>query len=226
MNRHETVVPDRKFTVTGQPIDVAHAALINLICEADGVLITASGEIQMQKGGAKIATIVGSDTDGWATFCRELLGAKTLPSIHDGTAVGLIDETRDPQPHAGYDRVTELQRAAAAEVREVLARPDAQHRELRSCDDFDPWDILPSLYGSYDSRFDDCVIDVLCELRDRTRRRDDLAADMIREMLCSADLCDYGTSPRHCFATVEFRELLPELIERWRAYAKQQWEDD
>lgn len=132
----------------------------------------------------------------------------------------------DAGPLTGYDRVVELQRTAAAEVREILARPDAQHRDLRSCDDFDPWDILPSLYGSYDSRFDDCVIDVLCELRDRTRRRDDLAADMIREMLCSADLCDYGTSPRHCFATAEFRELLPELIERWRAYAKQQWEDD
>jgi|GEM_PF-1242339 len=128
---------------------------------------------------------------------------------------------------AGYDpdRIGRLNRTAAAHVREILDRPDAEHRELQSCDDFDPWDIFPSLYGSYDSRFDECAIEVLCELRDGGRAREDLAADMIREMLCTTDLCEYGTSPRHCFPTIEFKALLPELIERWRAYSKKQWAD-
>jgi hypothetical protein len=122
-------------------------------------------------------------------------------------------------------RIYELQAEAAARVREILDRPNAECRDFRSCDDFDPWDIFPAIYGSYDSAFDDCAIAVLCEIRDGRRRREDLAADMVREMLCVANLCDYGTSPRHCFPTSEFKALLPELIERWQAYSKQSWED-
>lgn len=121
-------------------------------------------------------------------------------------------------------RITELNRAAAARVREILDRPDAEARDIGSVDDFDPWDIFPALYGTYCSSFDHCAIDVLCDIRDGQRRRDDLAADMLREMLCTADLCDYGTSPRTCFPTMEFQEILPELIERWRAFARANWE--
>lgn len=144
------------------------------------------------------------------------------------TTVSAMDATRvmlDTPPGYDPDRLGKLNRAAAARVREILDRPDPDHRELRSCDDFDPWDIFPSLYGSYDSAFDECAIEVLCEIRDGRRQRQDLAADMIREMLCTADLCDYGTSPRHCFPTVEFRALLPELINRWQAYSKLSWEE-
>ena len=83
-------------------------------------------------------------------------------------------------------------RDAAARVRAVLDRPDAPSRELQSCDHFDPWDILDAVYGSYDSNFDDCVIEVLQELADPSlARRRDLAAEMVREMLCVANLCDY-----------------------------------
>lgn len=115
---------------------------------------------------------------------------------------------------------------AASKVREILDRPDPDLPDCRSIDHFDPWDIFPSLYGSYDSAFDECAIDVLSEIRDGGRKRTDLAADMIREMLCTADLCDYGSSPRHCWATTAFKALLPELIERWQAYSKQQWEGE
>lgn len=121
-------------------------------------------------------------------------------------------------------RIAKLNTDAAAKVREVLDRPD-ECRELMSVHDFNPWDIFPSLYGSYDSAFDQCAIDVLCEIRDKKRVRDDLAADMIREMLCTSDLCEYGTSPRFCFPTADFQALLPELIARWKAYSKRQWED-
>lgn len=123
-------------------------------------------------------------------------------------------------------RITELNRAAVAQVREILDRPDAEAFDIRGIDDFDPWDIFPALYGTYCSTFDECAIDVLCEIRDGQRRREDLAADMLREMLCTANLCEYGTSPRTCFPTMEFREILPELIERWQAFSKASWESD
>lgn len=122
------------------------------------------------------------------------------------------------------DYITKAKRAAVARVREILARPDAEHRDFRGVDDFDPWDIFPALYGTYDRAFDICAIDVLCEVRDVTRRRDDLAADMIREMLCTSNLCEYGTSPRYCFPTMEFKEILPELIARWQAFSQAEWE--
>jgi hypothetical protein len=119
--------------------------------------------------------------------------------------------------------ITELNQNAAAKVREILDRPAAEARELQSIHDFDPWDIFPALYGSYDSDFDDCAIDVLTELRDGEKRRDDLGAEMLREMLCVANLCDYGTSPRFCFPTSEFKALLPELIDKWCSYRNQHW---
>ena len=121
--------------------------------------------------------------------------------------------------------VDQIERGAAAKVREILSRPDPDHRDLRSCDDFNPWDIFPVLYGSYDSAFDRCALEVLYDLRDGERRRDDLGADMLREMLCTASLCDYGTSPRWCWPTADFKSLLPKLIERWQAYYRAEWEE-
>ena len=91
---------------------------------------------------------------------------------------------------------------------------------------FDPWALFPALYGSYSSAFDNMAIDVLKDIRDRTFDRTDLAAEMFREMLCKAGFCDYGTSPRVCFATQEFKEFLPRLIERWEEYSRIQWDGE
>ena len=88
---------------------------------------------------------------------------------------------------------------------------------------FDPWTLFPCLYGSYSSAFDDMAIEVLSDIRDGTHNRTDLAAEMFREMLCTMGLCDYGTSPRVCFASRAFKETLPLLIERWREYAQIHW---
>jgi len=92
-----------------------------------------------------------------------------------------------------------------------------------SVDEFDPWEIFPCLHGSYDSRFDECAIDVLTEVMNFDRKREDLGADMFREMLCNLNLCDYGTSPRVCFPTTAFKEVLPELIEKWKQHAELAW---
>ncbi len=113
---------------------------------------------------------------------------------------------------------------AAEKVRASLALPMPESSDMMGvAGDFDPWEIFPAVYGSYDSAFDKCAIEVLCEIRDGNRRRDDLAADIIREMLCVADLCEYGTSPRVCFPTTQFRELLPALIAKWHQRAEMAW---
>ena len=90
---------------------------------------------------------------------------------------------------------------------------------------FNPWDLFPCLYGSYSSDFDEMAIAVLTDIRDGTYHRTDLAAEMFREILCAASLCDYGTSPRVCFASTQFASLLPRLIERWQEYAAIRWQD-
>lgn len=87
---------------------------------------------------------------------------------------------------------------------------------------FDPWELFP-IYGTYSSDFDQCAIDVLEEIRDKRKARDDLGAEMFREMLCRMDLCDYGTSPRVCFSTTEFEAVLPAFIEKWKAFSKAHW---
>ena len=125
------------------------------------------------------------------------------------------------------DWILKKHAAAAAIVARALALPDMPADKL--CSDgecFNPWDLFPCLYGSYSSEFDSMAIAVLEDIKNGTYKRDDLASEMFREMLCLADLCDYGTSPRVCFPTTEFEAVLPALIERWRAYAKIQWEQE
>ena len=105
-----------------------------------------------------------------------------------------------------------------------LPLPDDEY-SITTDGTFDPWRVF-GLYGTYSSEFDDMAIDVLEELREGVKRRTDLGAEMFREMLCMADLCEYGTSPRVCFPTREFSAALPDLIDRWRAFYKLQWGDE
>ena len=118
-------------------------------------------------------------------------------------------------------------RQAAEKCAAILALPMPESADMfGSAGLFNPWDLFPSLYGSYNSEFDEMAIEVLCDILDRNKpgRRQDLAAEMFREMLCTASLCDYGTSPRTCFPTMEFAKILPDLIEKWRAWSARFWE--
>lgn len=116
-------------------------------------------------------------------------------------------------------------REAAERVQALLAKPDAYDRYTLSDQDFDPWQLFPSLLGCYSAAFDDLAIDVLERIQTLREEGETLAHEMFREMLCTANLCDYGTSPRVCFPTSNFRPLLPELIERWKRYRAIMWED-
>jgi hypothetical protein len=116
------------------------------------------------------------------------------------------------------------EKTAGALVDALLAKPPIPEDGMYSDGEcFDPWDLFPCLYGSYSSAFDDLAIEVLSDIRDRTFNRTDLAAEMFREMLCTMGLCDYGTSPRVCFASATFKPKLPQLIERWREYSAIHW---
>jgi hypothetical protein len=124
------------------------------------------------------------------------------------------------------DWLAEKERKAAAQVTELLALPNMPaDRVCGAGECFEPWDLFPCLYGSYSSEFDEMAIEVLLDLKEGTRTRTDLASEMFREMLCTSDLCNYGTSPRTCFPTQAFKSVLPALIERWIEYAEIQWGD-
>lgn len=118
------------------------------------------------------------------------------------------------------------QEEAAARVSEMVLRPVAKRMDQIQRDvDFDPWDLFP-LYGTYSSDFDECAIDVLEELQSGKKVRADLGAEMFREILCHAELCDYGTSPRGCFATQDFKAVLPAFIEKWKEFSAVIWDDE
>lgn len=118
---------------------------------------------------------------------------------------------------------------AVAEIRRQLTLPIARGGEFRSIGNFDPWQAFPSLYGSYSSEFDDMAILVLDNILNKrwgTDHGEGLAHQMFREMLCTAGLCDYGTSPRGCFPDWSedgIEELLKALLEKWREYRDVEW---
>lgn len=124
---------------------------------------------------------------------------------------------------------------ATDKLRALLALPDPEHRDDIGCFSpdvdsdlpifFDPWELFPSLYGCYSSAFDDMALEVLEGLMSRDFWPTTLAHEMFQEMLCTANLCDYGTSPRGCFPNygTDFEKLLPELIAKWKAYRAVRW---
>lgn len=133
----------------------------------------------------------------------------------------------------GEDYYTKLEREAGEELEKLLAKPIAPTSyEIGTIDEktneakyFDPWDIFP-VYGNYSSEFDDMAIETLENLLAGTFKDKGLAHEMFREMLCKKSLCDYGTSPRVCFPTAQFKELLPQLIDKWKQYYKLNWESE
>jgi hypothetical protein len=117
-----------------------------------------------------------------------------------------------------------VEREAAAEVAAMLEKPLPNGRDDIGDDSyFDPWELFPSIYGTYSSEFDVLAVAVLEDLRDGTYKRTDLAAEILREMLCVGNLCNYGGSPRTCFPNKAFKSALPQLIENWRAWYEVQW---
>lgn len=123
-----------------------------------------------------------------------------------------------------------LEREAAEKLEKLLNKPMAPNPDYVGVIDektnepeyFDPWDIFP-VYGNYSSEFDDMAIKTLENLLAGTFDDKGLAHEMFREILCKMSLCDYGTSPRVCFPTAQFKEMLPMLIKKWQEYYELVW---
>lgn len=108
----------------------------------------------------------------------------------------------------------------------ALSIPDAKSLDdIRYHDGFDPWKLFPAFYGSYSSDFDDCAIETLEDVLNGTHKREDLASQMFREYLCTKGYATYGTSPRVCSPDVD-RNLLEELLRKWKHYYKIEWGED
>lgn len=87
-----------------------------------------------------------------------------------------------------------------------------------------PWEaVFPVLYGTYSQEFDLVALHVLEGIRTRTVQDEQVAHEMLREMLCEQGLCEYGVSPRSCWPVPEFEAELPALIEQWRAWSAAYW---
>lgn len=125
--------------------------------------------------------------------------------------------------------IAEKYREAAQKVAAEMAKPMPEYYEDAGDHVFDPWELFPCIYGTYSEAFDDMALVVLrniilaSEWRHDEQAPEDLAHEIFREMLCTADLCEYGTSPRVCFATPDFAELLPQLVDRWDKLAAIRW---
>lgn len=118
-----------------------------------------------------------------------------------------------------------IEAESIAELKKLLAKPVSADM---SSEDFDPWDIFP-FYGSYSSDFDEMALETLTDILNGTylaRKEFELGREMFREILCNKELCEYGTSPRTCWANESFKELLPEYIDKWRHYFKLQWGEE
>lgn len=118
---------------------------------------------------------------------------------------------------------SQLKFAAAQRLKEEIAKP----LDDGAMDDgvfFDPWNLFPSLYGSYSGEFDWCAVGVLEKLGvyDGSAPHD-LASEMIREMLCTGYICEYGSSPRVCFPSSESEPFIRPLIEKWKQYYEIEW---
>lgn len=141
----------------------------------------------------------------------------------------------DPVAKKIYDcairAIAEGEKSAIEMVREELEHPIGREEGYTNPDYFDPWRPFERcIYGSYSSDFDDMAILVLDNIVNKrwgASAGEGLAHEMFREMLCVADLCDYGTSPRGCFPNWSIdgiEELLVALLEKWREYRRVQWE--
>lgn len=159
--------------------------------------------------------------------------------------IGVKDAHQILRENVGAKRIYDCALAVIAEeypspidrLRAELAKPvtvEGEERQwLRGTGEiFDPWNIFPSLYGSYSSEFDNMAIRVLENIvhgrgRWGADHGEGLAHEMFREMLCVAGLCNYGTSPRSCFPDYVDGEstepLLVELLAKWRQYRDAEW---
>lgn len=119
-------------------------------------------------------------------------------------------------------------RTAIERVKVSLTKPDISSKSDTGMVGFffEPWEALfPHLYGGYSADFGVVAIESLEEVMNcvHSPHVDSLPHKMFKEMLCVQELCEYGSSPRVCFAETEFKEIIEEVISRFKHYEKIYW---
>lgn len=121
-------------------------------------------------------------------------------------------------------------RTAIERVKTSLTKPDISSKSDAGIVDeyFEPWEALfPHIYGGYSADFGIIAIESLEEVMNCSHlpHVDSLPHKMFKEMLCVQELCEYGTSPRTCFPETEFKEVIVEIIQRFKHYEEIYWRD-
>jgi hypothetical protein len=97
---------------------------------------------------------------------------------------------------------------------------------------WDPWDALCNRCASYSGQVDQDAINVLKGIRDKLYCSDIAAlygmseshVELLQCIFCSANWCEYGTSPRGCFPID--REGFPALIAAWEDFYRRHWKQE
>jgi hypothetical protein len=105
----------------------------------------------------------------------------------------------------------------------------APNQEDENSEYWDPWEALGLGCCSYSGDADDNALAVLRGIRDGLystdiAKRTGLTSshvELLQGIFCSADWCEYGTSPRGCWPVD--REGFPALIAAWEAYYQRHW---
>lgn len=95
------------------------------------------------------------------------------------------------------------------------ASTDTEKDDYRARNSF--WaDILGVTCGGYNQEVDEAVISALEALQCGVFFADNVQDEIIAYLLCSANLAEYGSSPRAAFLCNDLSDVLHRVIERFR----------
>lgn len=113
----------------------------------------------------------------------------------------------------GYGGVSKEYVIRKAEILELLSDPDYDLSEG------DIWLAIECNCGGYNGYWDDILLKVIKDLRSENPENIFLEGkkyqnevEIINYILCSADICEYGTSPRFCWLT-DYGKVVFNLLE-------------
>lgn len=77
-------------------------------------------------------------------------------------------------------------------------------------------DVLGLPSGGYNGHVDQDIIDVMQKMADQEFFAQNTHEELIAYILCSAELAEYGTSPRGAWIRHDIKDLVPSVIKRWQ----------
>lgn len=114
-----------------------------------------------------------------------------------------------------------------------IFKPNSYNCELDK-EVWSPWDALGIHLGGYSAATDTDAINVLQGIQDKLycdkiAERYNMApshVELLQYIFCSANWCEYGTSPRGCFPDYSIwgDDGLKPAIEKWKEYYFETWQ--